>query len=196
MEDQADDEGRVSRRTVIRRAAKVGAVAWTAPLIIDSFASPAAAATCAAGSFNVVYQGSLTQIPPTTACSGTTGTNTAAANVGLTATGGPIGHVASTTGNSNPVRLSIAGGCSCVITAVRAHVHRRGAPTNPDCPNPACQSASNSATAPLRRTAGAFNSSTVTVAPNYNSNLCGNAGIHWGSPSQPGGYMVVQITCT
>jgi hypothetical protein len=36
----------VDRRTLIKRAAATGAVAWTAPLIIDSLASPAAALTC------------------------------------------------------------------------------------------------------------------------------------------------------
>ena len=36
---------RPSRRTIIRRAAAAGALAWTAPAIIDSLASPAAAAS-------------------------------------------------------------------------------------------------------------------------------------------------------
>ena len=36
----------LSRRTMIKRAAAAGAVAWTAPMIIDSLASPAAAVTC------------------------------------------------------------------------------------------------------------------------------------------------------
>jgi hypothetical protein len=43
-----DNEQRgVDRRTLIKRAAATGAVAWTAPLIIDSLTSPAAALTCA-----------------------------------------------------------------------------------------------------------------------------------------------------
>ncbi len=186
------DGDRLTRRELVRRAAKVGAVAWTAPLIIDSLASPAAAATCAAGSFYVVYTGALTESAPTGACTAT-GTNTTAAAVGLTATGGPIGHVASTTGNRNTVRLSIAGGCTCVISAVRAHVHRRGPSTNPDCPSPACQAEPSPNNFLL---VSGLNSQSVTVGPNYNSNLCGGVGIHWGSPSQPNGYMVVQVTCT
>jgi len=173
---------------------KVSAVAWTAPLIIDSFASPAAAATCARGNYFVAYQGALAQTAPTGACTAT-GTNATAAAVGLVATGGPISHVASDTGNRNPVVLRIGSGCKCVITAVRAHVHRRGAPTNPDCPSPPCQNAVTSTTGFLRITAGALNSTTVTVAPNYTTTtLCG-VGIHWGSPSVPNGYMVVQVTC-
>ena len=134
----------LTRREVIRRTATAGAVAWTAPLIVDSLASPAAAATCPPGQYNVVYQTALTPRTPIVAagCLGS-GTNLpTAAQValmtGLTATGGPITHVASTAGNFNPVVLRISTGCSCYITSVRAHVHRRGAPTNPDCPNPAC----------------------------------------------------------
>ena len=43
-----------SRRTMIRRAAAVGAAAWTAPMIIDSLSSPAAAVS-AAGCFRVEF---------------------------------------------------------------------------------------------------------------------------------------------
>jgi hypothetical protein len=48
--DTAEDtRSGLDRRTLIKRAAAAGAVAWTAPVIIDSLASPAAAATCATG---------------------------------------------------------------------------------------------------------------------------------------------------
>ena len=40
---------------MIKRAAAAGAVAWTAPLIIDSLASPAAAATLATGCYRVQF---------------------------------------------------------------------------------------------------------------------------------------------
>jgi len=118
-----------------------------------------------------------------------------ASTTGLTATGGPINHLQQAPGRVNPVRLSISTGCSCRITSVYAHVHRIGASTNPDCPNPACQPASAVGTAPLRVTAGALGSGTVTVAPNQPSGLCGGVGIHWGSPSRENGYLVVNITC-
>lgn len=36
----------IDRRSLIKRAAAAGAVAWTAPVIFDSLASPAAAGTC------------------------------------------------------------------------------------------------------------------------------------------------------
>jgi hypothetical protein len=35
----------ITRRTMIRRAAAAGAIAWSAPVIVDSLASPAAAGT-------------------------------------------------------------------------------------------------------------------------------------------------------
>jgi hypothetical protein len=192
--DDEDNEGGLSRRDLIQRAAAVSAVAWTAPLIIDSFASPAAAATCGRGTFVVAYQGALTSATVLPACT-TTGTTATAASVGLIATGGPISHVASDTGNMNPVVLRIGGGCKCRITSVRAHVHRRGAPSTPtDCPNPPCQVSSMTSTAFLLQSV-ALPATTVTVRPNYTTTtLCG-VGIHWGSPSVPNGYMLVQVTC-
>jgi hypothetical protein len=46
----------VDRRTLIKRAAIAGAVAWTAPVIIDSVASPAGALSCANTCFRIQYQ--------------------------------------------------------------------------------------------------------------------------------------------
>jgi hypothetical protein len=40
---------------MIKRAAAAGAVAWTAPVIIDSLASPVAAATVAAGCYSIGF---------------------------------------------------------------------------------------------------------------------------------------------
>jgi hypothetical protein len=39
------DRATIDRRTMIKRAAAASALTWTAPLVIDSLASPAAAAT-------------------------------------------------------------------------------------------------------------------------------------------------------
>jgi hypothetical protein len=50
--EQDDEQRGVDRRTLIKRVAATGAVAWTAPLIIDSLTSPAAALTCG-GCFRV-----------------------------------------------------------------------------------------------------------------------------------------------
>jgi hypothetical protein len=45
----------MDRRAIIKRAAAAGAVAWTAPLLVDSFASPAAAATLATGCYRLQF---------------------------------------------------------------------------------------------------------------------------------------------
>ena len=45
FETQDTERPGIGRRTLIKRAAAVGAVAWTAPLILDSMASPAGAIT-------------------------------------------------------------------------------------------------------------------------------------------------------
>lgn len=45
----------IDRRTLIKRAAVAGAAAWTAPVIIGSFASPAAAITCSSTCFRVTF---------------------------------------------------------------------------------------------------------------------------------------------
>ncbi len=142
----------------------------------------------------MAYQGALTSASVLAACR-PAGTTATAASVGLSATGGPISHVASDTGNRNPVVLSIGGGCKCRITAVWAHVHRRGAPSTPtDCPSPPCQGASTTAGSFLLQSV-ALPATTVTVQPNYTTTtLCG-VGIHWGSPSVPNGYMIVQVNC-
>jgi hypothetical protein len=44
-EHDAERTPGLTRRTILRRAAAAGAVAWTAPMIVDSLASPAAAAS-------------------------------------------------------------------------------------------------------------------------------------------------------
>jgi hypothetical protein len=51
VDGQGDQQRGIDRRTLIKRAAATGAVAWTAPLIIDSLTSPAAALTCAGECF-------------------------------------------------------------------------------------------------------------------------------------------------
>jgi hypothetical protein len=54
--DDTVDTGRISRRVIIKRAAATGAVAWTAPAIIGSLASPAGAqVTPAAGCFRYAF---------------------------------------------------------------------------------------------------------------------------------------------
>ncbi|MGB8861427.1 MAG: hypothetical protein WCC60_19375, partial [Ilumatobacteraceae bacterium] len=184
---------------------KAAAVAWTVPLVIDGISNPAAAATCAKGTFWVAYQSALASTPAAAPCTPTAGyVNTTPAAVALTAAftgaisppgaGGSIAHIGSGDGNMQAVKLTIAG-CSCVITRVMGVVHRRGPATTPtDCPAIPCQSAGS---APLLITGGAINTTTVTVAPNYvAAAVCSGApGIHWGAPGTPNGKLLVEIRC-
>jgi hypothetical protein len=48
LDSQDVERPGIDRRSLIKRAAATGAIAWTAPLILDSLASPAAALTCGA----------------------------------------------------------------------------------------------------------------------------------------------------
>src|SRR6476619_916238 len=56
---ESADSGGFNRRTMIKRAAAVGAVAWTAPVILDSMASPAAAVTCGPGACDDVSSATI-----------------------------------------------------------------------------------------------------------------------------------------
>jgi hypothetical protein len=69
--------GGIDRRTMIKRTAAGGARAWTAPLILDSLASPAGAITCTSPCFRVQFPPSngatcqLTSQTVATACTPT-----------------------------------------------------------------------------------------------------------------------------
>jgi hypothetical protein len=207
VQGSSSQQRRISRRSLIKKSAIAGAAAWTAPVILGSLASPAAAGTCAKGSFYVAYQTTLAELFPNVtanSCIAPTGSNVHPATVGLTATfsgtcGGTLGtiaHVATTDGACQPVTLTLGSACAtCTITAVQAVIHNREAGT---CPSVYCQSPSAAAHAPLRITAGALGSKSVTIAPNYtDTTICpGAAGIHWGSPNTTNGYLLVQVTCT
>jgi hypothetical protein len=102
----ADARG-LTRRQMIRRAAAAGAVAWTAPAIIDSLASPAAAQTCGPAvsvasilspAYATTDKGSTSFTTGTMTTASTSGhtvlllvvTNQLSASESLAATGGPV----------------------------------------------------------------------------------------------------------
>ena len=58
---RASEQRRVDRRTMIRRAAAAGAAAWTAPVILDSVASPAGAFTPRPGCTFLVFNSQCAQ---------------------------------------------------------------------------------------------------------------------------------------
>src|SRR3954467_7275560 len=55
MPAEEDDMTGLSRRELIRRAAVVGALAWTAPVVIESLTSPAGALTGVPGCWIIDY---------------------------------------------------------------------------------------------------------------------------------------------
>ena len=120
-----DRQAGIDRRTLIKRAAATGAVAWTAPMIIDSLASPAAAITGTPGCFRFTV--------PTTA-GPTCGTVTAADNVTcplVTTQCTPTTEAAGTSlskycmpatgcsATTASVTFTINAGCGCTIVAAQ-----------------------------------------------------------------------------
>jgi hypothetical protein len=69
----------IDRRTIIKRAAAGGVLAWTAPVILDSLASPAGAITCTSPCFRVQFppsNGSCLQLTSQTVATLCTPTST------------------------------------------------------------------------------------------------------------------------
>jgi len=210
------ERARIARRSLLKKAAIAGAVAWTAPVVLESVTNPAGALTCAPGNYYVVFQTTLAERAPTSIGCTQTGTNTTAAAIGLslafngtcttTDGGNSIAHIASTDGNCRPVQITSSGGCECTITSVYAHVHNRSAGTCPQTGGnycwPAGATIAVTGTDPevLRIVSGALGTTAITVQPNYtnvtNTVCAGDPGIHWGSPNAPSGYLVVNVTCT
>lgn len=234
----SDEEARkIARRELIRKGAKVGVVAWTTPAVLAATGSPAAALTvppCEFGpSYVVLYSpdsgtdiltdrpgaynapvtvDGCTSLDPLCPPTNPTWTRQLAAQIGLTVANIDISHFI-TERSTQPVTLSLDADSCCVITKVKAHVHRYGAATAPDCPNPYCQTATVGGTY-LQIVGGALGTKSVTVAPNQNQRVCVRPGtddyVHWGSPNkvcgpgassnafangQPFGYMVVELDC-
>ncbi len=105
----------IDRRALIRRGVVAGAVAWTAPVIVGSIASPAAAATGAHGCNRIQMSGA--NCAPMAADAnclpagwGTCGTTLNSACI--TSTTGPT-----CTGAGVSEVFVITGGCQCTFTA-------------------------------------------------------------------------------
>lgn len=214
----------VSRRTVVKGAA------WSVPAVAVASIAPSVAASkppCPFGnSYVALYSpgsslqdrpggasggytiGSCTTNGP--ACSPTGGyTLTSAAAIGLQVSNINVSHDI-TTQNTGAVTLSLAADSCCNITSVKAHVHRFGSPTDPDCPTNYCQTATTGGTY-LEVTGGSYGSKSVTVRPNPStSGACSPTGIHWGSPNtdadcpgslgfvtsgQPYGFLLIELSC-
>lgn len=223
----------LSRRDLIKRSAVAGAVAWSAPMIIDSLTSPAAALTCPSGgrAYVLLYSPSGTTNntdpvrdrpadynagfssggcdlqAPNCAPSNLPAVWTTMAAVDMTVTGPRLIHQIASI-SQGAVTITLAPTSCCTISNVKAHVHRYGAATNPDCPNPYCQTATSGGTY-FQLTGGAYGTKTVTVRPSTSVVCSGGQQVHWGSPNtdsgcgttgsqtsgQPLGYMIVELQC-
>lgn len=126
----ADTPATIDRRALIRRGVVAGAVAWTAPVIVGSIASPAAAATGAHGCNRIQMSGancaSMAQdgnCLPTGWAACTNTLNSAC----ITSTSGPT-----CTGTTGSEVFQITGGCSCTFVAAssRFNVPIAGAQCN------------------------------------------------------------------
>jgi hypothetical protein len=120
----------IDRRTIIKRAAAAGAVAWTAPVILGSVASPAGAITGTPGCFkftvptnaggtcnNVTAAFDNTCDVTTTQCTATTEAAGVALSKYCMAASTPC---AATT---SPVTFTINAGCGCTIIAARGETN-------------------------------------------------------------------------
>lgn len=119
--DRRRPEG-VDRRTLIRRAAVVGAAAWTAPIVIDSLASPVGAltGTCSYTQWDIEtcgfdgFTNAQDCVPP--ALADCTKVNTAPTGF-CTSEGGITISCPSVPVGSTALRLTIPAGCTCQFVA-------------------------------------------------------------------------------
>ena len=105
-EEELEGASVVGRRALIKRAVAAGAVAWTAPLIVDSLASPAAAGTVPLGAHSFTIGRNTANCLPT---------GYPAANVLPSACITPTTH-----GGAGAVTFTVTAGCRCTFTAVKA----------------------------------------------------------------------------
>ena len=117
MAEQSDPAGvpGVDRRALVKRAAAAGALAWTAPLIVDSLASPAAAATVAPGAYRYVLD-----------CN--SGGDCAPAGFPVNSLPGDCTVGGSCPGNNQSASFTLSGCPTCSFTAASANRGSGGSP--------------------------------------------------------------------
>lgn len=110
----ADTPG-VDRRALIRRAAAAGTLAWTAPVVIDSLASPAGAVTFAASCYRAQFERSGLTFVEVTAVDGGGCTPSTCWN-GRTQY--PLGNVTISGGDGTNWTFTVPAGCVFVGDSV------------------------------------------------------------------------------
>ena len=221
-QSSAVSDGSMSRRALIRKAGVAAAIGWTAPLIIESLASPAGAVSATPGCYWVAYQQTTPRggandtanhfsemalladgtyafcQPPVCPSTGLKPVkNVSAASVGLSVSGGPIYHQSlSGATTRQPATFTIAGGFSCRIVGVNAVLDQEGTGNGGNC----FGTATNLLVGP-----GSLGTTTVTVTPGTTVAFTPGQ-LHWGAfggagpPTSPSGavldgYIVVTIQC-
>ncbi len=129
--DPVDGDGHtgLNRRQMIKAAGIVGAAAWTAPMIIDSLASPAAAATATPGCYQIHYSVISNSCSATPSVAGVGCTPLTGTTCGTPAASIPANTLAclsqtaptpcgtDSTDASNAITFTVGAGCSCKIVA-------------------------------------------------------------------------------
>jgi hypothetical protein len=121
------DEGPagLNRRQMIKAAGIAGAAAWTAPMIIDSLSSPAAAGTVTPGCYRFWLPFNTCTLTATDPVGGAcTPSDATCTSTNASVPAGAVTPPACPTNDSQtPVTISVNGGISCRITSVSAYVH-------------------------------------------------------------------------
>jgi len=128
--DPVDGDGRtgLNRRQMIKAAGIAGAAAWTAPMIIDSLSSPAAAATATPGCYQIHYSviSNSCSATPTVASVGCTLTGTTCGTPAVSIPANTLACLSQTsptpcgtssTDAANAITFTVGAGCSCKIVA-------------------------------------------------------------------------------
>jgi hypothetical protein len=175
------DAGTIGRRTLIKRAAAAGAVAWTAPMVLDSLSSPAAAGTlphgCHVSYLN--FDGCAWQ-----------GTNPNPAHVCAPSTSGcatsdtdlPDGVVSGSScpsnNSQNAVTVTVGNDYSCTIIAVAVYLREDDGFFGS---HPACRSTTSDGTVGYTTFSG-LGTKAVTIAPG-NGDILGYPKDRWAKSS-------------
>ena len=193
--DPVEGDGRpgLNRRQMIKAAGIAGAAAWTAPMIIDSLSSPAAAATVAPGCYRM-WQGFTSPggawgswlTSPPNGCnppSCTNNSNTAAGAVSFSGNQ-PADN------SSTPVTITVNGGFSCRITGASAFVA-----TTSGADASQCETAASNFTGTNVDFAFGAGSKSVTITPHGDISGTGNDGFWDNAGSPKRSSLGIVLTC-
>jgi hypothetical protein len=192
--DPVDGDGRtgLNRRQMIKAAGIAGAAAWTAPMIIDSLSSPAAAVTVAPGCY-VMWQGFtssggawpswLASAPNLCFPTGCVNFSTAASSAVALAGNQPANN------SSTAVTVTVNGGFSCRITSASAFVA-----TSSGANASTCETATSTSTGTHVNFAFGATFKSVAITPHGDVSGTTNDGF-WDNSGSPRSSIGIVLTC-